>query len=156
MTMQQLETWLAVAVSWVGNPLSMWLAINRRPFGWWIVAVTQALFVTFAIIGNHWEFGGQVLCLGMGVYGVWKWQIRHEHEPAIGAAIPAQRGPDDDAWSAAGKAYEQWRIRSEGKGGRAGGSLLPPWPVLREKHPKRAEQWRAVAVAVLEETEVAR
>lgn len=94
-TMEQVETGLAVAVSWVGNPLSMWLAINRKPFGWWIVAGTQTAFVAFAVIGQHWEFGGQVLCLIMGVYGVWKWQIRRTHEPAIGRAIPEPRTPLD-------------------------------------------------------------
>lgn len=80
------ETVLAVVVSYVGNPLSMWLAINRKPFGWWIVAVTQAAFVAFAVVGGDWRFGGQVLCLGMGIYGVWRWQIRRTHEPAIGSA----------------------------------------------------------------------
>jgi hypothetical protein len=99
-TLAGVETALAVAVSWVGNPLSMWLAINRKPFGWWIVAVTQAAFCGFAVLGHHWEFGGQALCLVMGCYGVWKWQIRRSHEPAIGQAAeqvteqPEKPAPD--------------------------------------------------------------
>lgn len=142
--------WLAVGVSYVGNPLSMFLAIHRKPFSWWIVFITQGLFCLFAIVGHHWEFGGQVLCLIMGGYGVWRWQIKRKHEPAIGLAIPAQRGPsDDDVWRSAGVAYEKWRIQSEGRGGRAGGAPLPPWPVLRERNPKRARQWHAVVQAAL-------
>ncbi len=93
MTRETIALVLAVATSYVGNPLSMWLAINRKPFGWWIVAATQFMFVTFAVLAVDWRFGGQVLCLGMGIYGVWKWQIRHEHEPAIGSALQeANRG----------------------------------------------------------------
>lgn len=149
--MHEIETWLAVAVSYVGNPLSMWLAIHRKPFGWWIVAGTQLLFVAFAITSNDWRFGGQVLCLAMGAYGVWLWQIRREHEPAIGTAIPAQRMPsDDEVWDSAGISYEQWRIRSEGRSP-AGGSLIPPWPVLRERNPKRAQQWHDVVQVALRE-----
>jgi hypothetical protein len=106
MTTEQLETGLAFAVSWVGNPVSMWLAINRKPFGWWIVAGTQLAFCAFAVIGHHWEFGGQALCLLMGCYGVWKWQIRRDHEPAIGRAVggpvvtaqPALIGPPSAPW----------------------------------------------------------
>jgi hypothetical protein len=87
MSVATIETGLAVAVSWVGNPVSMFLAIHRKPFGWWIVAVTQAAFCAFAIIGRHWEFGGQALCLLMGCYGVYRWQLKRTHEPAIGAAV---------------------------------------------------------------------
>jgi hypothetical protein len=104
MTRETLALWLAVATSYVGNPLSMWLAIHRRPVGWVIVAVTQMLFVAFAVVAVDWRFGGQVLCLGMGCYGVWKWWIRREHEPAIGraaggvvtAAQPMLIGPTPD------------------------------------------------------------
>jgi hypothetical protein len=85
-TLAGVETALAVAVSWVGNPLSMWLAINRKPFGWWIVAVTQGAFCGFAWVSGDWRFGGQALCLAMGCYGVYKWQLRRSHEPAIGQA----------------------------------------------------------------------
>jgi len=88
--MSTVITVLALLVSYVGNPLSMWLAVNRRPFGWWIVAATQLLFVAFAILSGDWRFGGQVACLVVGVYGVWKWQVRREHEPAIGHAADRQ------------------------------------------------------------------
>jgi hypothetical protein len=141
------ETALAVAVSYVGNPLSMWLAINRRPFGWWIVAGTQAAFVAFAVTSGDWRFGGQALCLAMGAYGVWKWQIRRQHEPAIGDA--AHELTDDEVWASAGEAYENWRRRSEGLGGRAGGTPMPPWPVLRERAPQRAQQWHDVVAVAL-------
>lgn len=93
-TLAGVETALAVAVSWVGNPLSMWLAINRKPFGWWIVAVTQAAFCAFAWTSGDWRFGGQALCLVMGCYGVWKWQIRRSHEPAIGQAAAEAEKPE--------------------------------------------------------------
>ncbi|GAB3415837.1 hypothetical protein [Flindersiella endophytica] len=81
--MRHVESVLAFLVSFVGNPLSMWLAIHRNPFGWWIVAVTQTLFVGYALASGHWQFGGQVLCLAMGLYGVWRWSIRRTHEPAL-------------------------------------------------------------------------
>jgi hypothetical protein len=85
------ETLLALGVSYVGNPLSMWLAIKRKPFGWWLVAVTQFAFVAFAATSGDWRFGGQVLCLGMACYGVYLWQIRREHEPAIGRSARAEQ-----------------------------------------------------------------
>ena len=84
------ETVLAVAVSYVGNPLSMYLAIKRKPAGWWIVAFTQAAFVAFAVVSVDWRFGGQVLCLGMGCYGVYRWSWRREHEPEL--PTPRHRG----------------------------------------------------------------
>lgn len=91
------ETLLALGVSYVGNPLSMWLAIKRKPFGWWLVAVTQFAFVAFAATSGDWRFGGQVLCLMMACYGVYEWQIRREHEPAIGKARVGSSLPADVA-----------------------------------------------------------
>jgi hypothetical protein len=85
-SVQDIETALAVAVSYVGNPLSMWLAIQRKPFGWAIVAATQAMFVGFAIASGDWRFGGQVLCLAIAIVGVYLWAVRRTHEPAIGRA----------------------------------------------------------------------
>lgn len=86
-----LETILACAVSWVGNPLSMLLAIHRKPAGWWVVAGTQAAFVAFAVTSVDWRFGGQVLCLIMGCYGVYRWSLKRAHEPAIGQAVVPER-----------------------------------------------------------------
>lgn len=83
---------LVLVVSYVGNPLSMLLAIKRNPAGWWIVAITQAAFVAFAVVAVDWRFGGQVLCLGIACYGVYKWWYRRDHEPAIGKARQTSGG----------------------------------------------------------------
>jgi hypothetical protein len=85
-TREALAVLLAVLASYIGNPVSMLLAVHRKPAGWWIVAGTQALLGSFVFVATDWRFGGQVLCFGIACYGVWRWQIRREHEPAIGRA----------------------------------------------------------------------
>jgi hypothetical protein len=138
-TLEQIETGLAVAVSWVGNPWSMWLAIHRKPFGWWIVAVTQAAFVGFAVTSGDWRFGGQALCLAMGIYGVWRWQVKRRHEPAIGDAIPTMRLPQLDPMSedavreATAAAYRRWMAQA--------GLKATEWAEFEEDHPREAQQW---------------
>lgn len=86
MTRDMVSALLASGASWLGNPISMLFAIHRKPVGWWIVAVTQGLLAAFVFVAADARFGGQVICFAIGCYGVWRWQLKRAHEPAIGKA----------------------------------------------------------------------
>ena len=134
----------------LGNATSMFLAVRGVPWAWLVVIVSQTLNITYLAWTEQYLvlYGGQPICLLIGIWGLQRWLRKGVHRDPRGSNT-AGREPLTELTvrRAAQAAYQRWMAQA--------GLPAKIWRVFAKDRPREALMWveaARAALAVVHET----